>query len=267
MPRLEWDATGEHLYETGTKNGVLYPISSKGVYDKAVVWNGLTAVTESPEGAEATPLYADDIKYLNLYSAEEFKATIEAYMYPDEFAILDGSAAIADGVYIGQQSRGVFGFSYSTVLGNDVENNNYGEKIHIIYGAMASPSERPYVTVNDSPEIVTFSWEVNTTPVNVAGFKPTSVLTIDSTKADKDCFANLKAILHGANDFDEEDIYAVGDYVVYTDVSAETTKLYRCKTAITTPGSWDESKWDEIPFAPGPRLPLPDEIKSIMTKN
>lgn len=197
MAKIVWDQTGDRLYETGVKQGVLY-VQEGGTYPKGVPWNGLTAVTESPSGAEATPLYADDIKYLNLISNEEFGATIEAYTYPEEFAQCDGSASIAAGVYIGQQSRKTFGMSYCTTLGNDVDNNAYGYKLHIIYGALAAPSEKAYSTINDSPEAITFSWEVSTTPVNVTGYKPTASITIDSTKVDKDKLAALEAILYGS---------------------------------------------------------------------
>lgn len=197
MSRLTWDTTGERYYETGVKQGVLYPIQADGKYTKGVAWNGLTAVTESPSGAEATALYADDIKYLNLLSNEEFGATIEAYTYPDEFADCDGSAALATGVMIGQQKRKTFGLCYRTTLGNDVDGNDYGYKLHLIYGCLAAPSEKAYATINDSPEAITFSWEVSTTPVNVAGFKPTSQITIDSTKADETKLAALEDILYG----------------------------------------------------------------------
>lgn len=200
MPKLVWDKTGERLYETGVKQGVLYPIDNKGTYPKGVAWNGLTNVTESPSGAEATALYADDIKYLNLISTEEFGGTIEAYTYPDEFAECDGSASLAAGVYIGQQPRKTFGFSYRTTLGNDVDNNNYGYKLHLVYGALASPSEKAYATINDSPEAITFSWEFSTTPVNVTGFKPTACITIDSTKVDPQKLAALEAILYGGDE-------------------------------------------------------------------
>lgn len=196
MAKIVWDQTGERLYETGVKNGVLY-IPTSGVYSKGVAWNGLTAVTESPSGAEATAIYADDIKYLSLMSAEEFGATIEAYTYPEEFAECDGSAALATGVYIGQQTRKTFGLSYRTVVGNDTEGNDHGYKLHLIYGAMAAPSEKAYATINDSPEAITFSWEVTTTPVSVNGFKPTASITIDSTKADPTKLAALEAILYG----------------------------------------------------------------------
>lgn len=198
MSKLVWDQTGERLYETGVRNGVLY-IPTAGVYSKGVAWNGLTAVTESPSGAEATPLYADDIKYLNLMSTEEFGATIEAYTYPDEFAECDGSAALVDGVYIGQQARKTFGLCYRTTLGNDVDGNDYGYKLHIIYGCLAAPSEKGYATINDSPEAITFSWEVTTTPVNVTGAKPTASITIDSTKADTTKLAALEDILYGSD--------------------------------------------------------------------
>lgn len=197
MSKLVWDQTGERLYETGVRNGVLY-IPTAGVYSKGVAWNGLTAVTESPSGAEATPLYADDIKYLNLMSTEEFGATIEAYTYPDEFAECDGSAELVDGVYIGQQARKTFGLCYRTTLGNDVDGNDYGYKLHIIYGCLAAPSEKGYATINDSPEAITFSWEVTTTPVNVTGAKPTASITIDSTKADATKLAALEDILYGS---------------------------------------------------------------------
>lgn len=199
MAKLVWDKTGERLYETGVKNGVLYP-QEKGTYPKGVAWNGLTAVTESPSGAEATPLYADDIKYVNLVSAEEFGGTIEAYMYPDEFAQCDGSASLADGVIIGQQNRKTFGLSYKTTLGNDEELNDYGYKLHLIYGALAAPSEKGYASINDSPEAMTLSWEFTTTPVSVEGFKPTASVIIDSTKADKVKLAALEAILYGTED-------------------------------------------------------------------
>lgn len=218
MAKLVWDKTGDRLYETGVKNGVLY-IPTAGVYSKGVAWNGLTAVTESPSGAEATALYADDIKYLSLMSTEEFGATIEAYTYPDEFAACDGSAELADGVMIGQQKRSTFGLCYKTTIGNDTEGNDHGYKLHIIYGAQAAPSEKAYATINDSPEAITFSWEITTTPVNVTGAKPTASLVIDSTKADPSKLAALEDILYGKD----------GD------------------------------------SATEPRLPLPDEIKTLMT--
>ena len=198
MAKLVWDATGERKYENGVRNGVLYVMDESGTYPKGVAWNGLTAVTESPSGAEATALYADDVKYLNLISAEEFGATVEAYTYPDEFAQCNGEASLVNGVTIGQQPRKTFGMAYRTVLGNDVENESYGYKLHLIYGAVASPSEKAYATINDSPEAITFSWELKTTPVVVNGFKPTASLTIDSTKANAEKLAALEDILFGS---------------------------------------------------------------------
>ena len=196
MSKLVWDQTGERLYETGVKQGVLY-VFKNGKYEKGVAWNGLTAVTESPSGAEATALYADDIKYLNLISAEEFGGTIEAYMSPVEFDECDGTASLAEGVSIGQQTRATFALCYRTALGNDVDGSDYGYKIHIIYGATASPSERAYASINDSPEAMTLSWEFTTTPVSVAGFKPTSLVTIDSTKVDATKLKALEDKLYG----------------------------------------------------------------------
>ena len=222
--KLVWDKTGEHYYETGVKNGVLYPMSASGTYPKGVAWNGLTAITESPSGAEPTALYADDIKYLNLMSNEEFGATIEAYTYPDEFAECDGSASLTEGVYIGQQARKTFGLCYRTTLGNDAKGNDYGYKLHIIYGAMASPSEKAYSTINDSPDAITFSWELSTTPVAVANFKPTASLTIDSTKVNAQKLAELEEILYGKDGTGEDNSVGAVD----------------------------------------PRLPLPDEIATLM---
>ena len=216
MSKIVWDAIGEHTFETGVRNGVLYLKDAEGAYSNGVAWNGLTSVSESPEGAEPTDLYADDIKYLTLMSAENFKATIEAYTYPVEFEECDGSATIAKGVVIGQQSRKPFGLCYRTAIGNDTDGNEHGYKLHIVYGCQASPSEKQYSTINDSPEAITFSWEVSTIPVNVTGKKPTATLIIDSTKTDKAKLTALEAILYGS----------------------EQTE---------------------------PRLPLPDEIATLMT--
>ena len=199
MAKIKWDETGEKIYETGVKNGVLYLPNETGVYDTGVAWNGLTAVTESPSGAESTPLYADDIKYVELFSAEEFGATLECYTYPDKFAECDGSAEVAPGVIIGQQNRKTFGLCYRTTLGNDVKGNEYGYKLHLIYGAKASPSEKSYSTINDSPEAITFSYEITTTPVNVTGHKPTASLTINSTKVDPNKLQQLEAMLYGGD--------------------------------------------------------------------
>ena len=221
---LTWDKTGEHIYETGVKMGVLYVVSAEtGSYGNGVAWNGLSTVTESPSGAEASAIYADDIKYLNLYSAEEFGATIEAYSYPEEFAECNGEASLAKGVTIGQQDRRSFGLCYRTVIGNDVMGDKYGYKLHFIYGAKASPSERAYASVNDSPEPITLSWELSTIPVSANGFKATSYICVDSTKCDAAKLEALEKIIYG--------------------------------TAATS-----ESANDAVEA----RLPLPDEIASLM---
>ena len=199
MSKIKWDETGKRFYETGVRNGVLYVMDETGAYPAGVPWNGLTSISESPSGAEPTPLYADDAKYLTLMSAEEFKASIEAYTYPDEFAACDGSASIGTGVTIGQQSRKTFGLCYRTTVGNDIEGEAFGYKLHIIYGALASPSEKAYQTINDSPEAITFSWEVSTTPVAVTGFKPTASLVIDSTKVVEAKLAALEKVLYGTD--------------------------------------------------------------------
>lgn len=205
MSKIIWDNSGDRLYETGVNNAVLYT-QTNGAYTNGVAWNGITAITESPSGAEASPLYADNIKYLNLMSAEEFGATIEAYTYPKEFAECDGTAELSDGVSIGQQKRSTFGLSYKTTVGNDIDGSDHGYKLHLIYGALAAPSEKAYATMNDSPEAINFSWEVSTTPVNVTGKKPTASLTIDSTKADATKLAALEVILYGKNPTTEGEI-------------------------------------------------------------
>lgn len=216
MAKLKWDVSGERLYETGISNGVLYVQDENGKYPKGVAWNGLTAVTESSSGAESTALYADNIKYINLLSTEEFGATIEAYQSPVAFDECDGSKAVVDGVTFGQQDRKQFGLAYKTILGNDIDKNNHGYKLHIVYGALAAPSEKAYNTVNNDPEAITLSWEISTTPVEVEGFKPTATVIIDSTKIDAQKLKKLEDILFGAD---------AGD---------------------------------------GPRLPLPDEIVTLM---
>lgn len=198
MARLEWDKTGERLYETGTDRGVLY-VASNGTYPTGVAWNGLTGVDENPSGAEANAQYADNIKYLELRSAEDFGATVTAYTYPDEFEQCDGSAEPAEGMYIGQQARKMFGMSYRTKIGNDTDGDEHGYYIHLIYGATASPSQRSYKTINDSPEPIEFSWEVTTTPVNIAGYKPVAHVRINSTKADAEKLAVLESVLYGSN--------------------------------------------------------------------
>ena len=199
MTALVWDATGEHFYETGVDHGVLY-IPTEGQYTKGVAWNGLTGVTESPSGAESNPQYADNIKYLNLISAEEWAGTIEAFTYPDEFAACNGEKELADGVTVGQQSRSTFGMSYRTKIGNDTDGSDHAYKIHLLYGLTAAPSEKAYATVNDSPEAVTFSWEASSVPVNVTGMLPTSSITIDSRTADPTKLAALEKILYGAEE-------------------------------------------------------------------
>lgn len=197
MARLVWDNTGEHLYETGVKNVVVYPQATGGTYPKGAAWNGVTSIAENPSGAEASPMYADDIKYLNLLSAEEFGATVEAYTYPDEFADCDGSKELAKGVRIGQQKRKAFGLCYRTVLGNDVDGNSHGYKLHIIYGALAAPTDKEYNSLNNDPNAATFSWTLSTTPVSIAGFDPTASIEIDSTTVDAKKLSALEDILYG----------------------------------------------------------------------
>ena len=197
MAKLVFNGVGDRLFETGVKNGVLFVMGDNGQYEKGVVWNGLTAVTEKPTGADPTNLYADDIKYVVLYGEEEFEATIEAYTYPAEFEACDGSAALAAGVSIGQQARKQFAFCYRTALGNDAKGQNFGYKIHIIYGCTAKPSEKAYSTINDSPEAVTFSWDVTTVPVPVNGMKPTASVVIDSTRVEADKLKSLEDKLYG----------------------------------------------------------------------
>lgn len=197
--KLTWDDIGERLYETGVEQVALYPMGSDGKYENGVAWNGVTAITESPSGAEATPLYADDIKYLELRSVEEFGASIEAYTYPDEFAACDGSAELLPGVKLGQQTRKAFGLAYKTKIGNDTDGETHGYKLHLVYGAKASPSEKAYATINDSPEAITFSWELTTTPVAVEGFKPTAHIELDSTKLSRAQMAAVEALVYGGD--------------------------------------------------------------------
>lgn len=199
MSKIVWDKTGQRLFETGVDHGVLYPLQTGG-YTKGVAWNGLTAINVTPSGAEANPQYADNIKYLNLISAEDFGATVEAFTYPDEFAVCDGSAEPVPGVMIGQQPRKKFGLCWRTLVGNDEDGQEHGYKLHLVYGATASPSEKAYNTINDSPEAITFSWEVTTEPVDVPGYKPTAYLTIDSTKVNATKLAALEEILYGTED-------------------------------------------------------------------
>lgn len=201
MSKLVWDKSGEHFYETGVDRGVLYPMTS-GTYEAGVAWNGLTAVNESPSGGEATALYADNIKYLNLMSVEELGLSIEAYTYPDEFAECDGSKEIKPGVTVGQQNRKHFGFAYRTLVGNDEDGTDLGYKIHLVYDCLASPSEKGHSTVNDSPEAMQFSWDISTTPIAVKGFKPTASITIDSTKVPEGVLKGIEELLYGAENSD-----------------------------------------------------------------
>lgn len=202
--KITWDQSGERYYETGVDHGVLYPQASDGTYPKGVAWNGLSSINESPDGAESNPIYADNIKYLDLISAEEYGITIEAYTYPDEFAECDGSAELGTGISIGQQRRKAFGLSYRTIVGNDVDGEDYGYKLHLVYGCKASPSERDHESVNDSPDALSLSWDVSTTPVDVPGYKPTARVEIDSTKVDATILAKIEAALYGT---DEKDAY------------------------------------------------------------
>lgn len=265
MAVLKWDQSGEKFYETGVKYGVLYPQSSSGTYPLGVAWNGLTTVTETPSGAEANPQYADDIKYLNLYSAEEFGATIEAFTYPDEWAECDGSAEIGTGVYMGQQGRKSFGLCYRTAVGNDIDGSDHGYKLHLVYGGMASPSERAYSTINDSPEPITFSWEITTTPVAVSGYKPTSIITIDSRKVSTAKMTELEGILYGTNNTDPRlplpaEVLSIVGEVVYditlnrSNATIEVDETLSL-TATTSPDgetvSWTSSDTDKATVANG----------------
>lgn len=216
MAKLVWDEAGKHIYETGVSKGVLYVMSNTpGTYEKGVAWNGLSSVSESPTGAEVSAIYADNVKYLNLMSREEFEGSIEAYTYPDEFMACDGSASPEDakGFVVGQQDRKTFAFCYQTKIGNDL-NPEAGYKIHIIYGALASPSERSYETVNDSPEAMTFSWDITTTPVSVTGFKPTAHVELDSTKIAADKLAKIEAKLYGTDEPSGEPTLLMPDEII-----------------------------------------------------
>jgi hypothetical protein len=282
MSKLAWDQTGERYYETGVRNGVLYPMDPiTATYPKGVAWSGLINVTESPSGAEPNPLFADDIKYLNLISAEEFGATVEAYTHPVEFYACDGTGELASGVYIGQQNRQPFGLAYRTVLGNDTMLNDYGYKLHIIYGGVASVSEKAYGTINDSPDAITLSWEVSTTPVNVPGFKPTALLTIDSTKSDKAKLKILEDILYG---IDSIGIKTEGSILTWADLFTISGGLTTNEKGLAWLVGADNMIyiWDgtgfpaegegvpyNVEYVPGidARLPLPDEIAAIFAQS
>ena len=258
--KIEWDKTGQRYYETGLDHGVLYPQNTTGLYPKGVPWNGLTNVTESPEGAEATDLYADNIKYGSLRSAETFGGTIEAYTYPEEFNQCDGNVSVAEGVYIGQQSRTSFGFVYRTQVGNDTSSED-GYKLHLVYGATASPSEKTRDTINDSPEATTFSWEFDTTPVNVTGHKPTATLEIDSRKCSPKKLTALEKILFGGDPTvleSEPEDWATN----WKDYYRKTGNTY-VPIADTSAPSWSADTFYEDSNAA--RLPLPDEVIQIMS--
>lgn len=265
MAKLVWDQTGERTYETGVKNGVLYPVTS-GTYGTGVAWNGLTSITESPSGAETTSLYADDIKYLSLVSTEEFGGTIEAYTYPDAFKECDGSKSIATGVVIGQQDRKSFGLCYKTTYGNDTDSNAHGYKLHVVYGCLASPSQKAYSTINDSPEAITFSWEFKTTPVNVPGFKPTALITIDSTAADPTKLAQLEDILYGAADsYVEFTGESFSSGVTYYERSGSGTAQSPYVYTPTQDATKQAGKTYYTQVVNSARLPLPAEIITLMS--
>lgn len=265
MAKLAWDLTGQHLYETGTDHCVVYPAASDGTYPSGAAWNGVTGWTESPSGADETALYADNIKYLSLRSAEEFGATLTAYTYPDEFARLDGSDSPLTGVKIYQQARRSFGLAIRTLIGNDIDSNDHGYMLHLVYGLTASPSERGYSTVNDSPEAIEFSWELKSVPVNVTGYKPTSIVTIDSTKIEPMKLADLEDVIYGATAGDR--------YALTWDTTADSEKTYYKLEGTTysevTPQTGDNPKtlgWYEKKTVTdsSARLPLPDEVIAIL---
>lgn len=268
MYKLVWDQPQEKKYETGVDQGVLYPYID-GAPGPGVAWNGLTSVSESPEGAEPTAIYADNIKYLTLRSVENFKGTIGAYMYPDEWMACDGSVEPVTGLSIGQQTRKMFGLSYRTKIGNDEEFDDYGYKIHMVYGATASPSEKEYNTINDSPEASELSWEFETNPVKIAGYKPCAHLIADSSKLTEAKMALLESVLYGIDtasiqEYSTTNTYNIGDMCKKTTAgSPANVAYYRCNTASTT-GEWDSSKWDVISDT-GPRLPMPADIITLLS--
>lgn len=272
MARLIWDEAGSRKYETGVNNCALYVADKTATsgFGGGVAWNGITSISESPEGAEANAFYADNIKYLNLVSAEDMNASIGCYMYPDEFMACDGTLSIAPGVYMHQQPRKAFCLAYKTIVGNDTEGETYGYKLHILYNALASPSEMEYSTINDSPEPNELSYDLTTTPVEVPGSKPTALITIDSSaiaEEDKSKLAAVEAILFGTDAFSASSSYKVGDVVEYTTTVSDkdVTKVYVANAAVEA-GEWDDSKWDEIGLA-GPRVILPTEFQTIFQSN
>lgn len=263
MSKLVWDKTGEHMFETGIDHAVLYPVANDGSYPMGVPWNGITSASETPSGAENTALYADNIKYLNLKSAEEYGMTIEAYTYPDEWEQCDGTATLADGVKLGQQSRKGFGLSYRTRIGNDVDGDSHGYKLHLVYGCSANPSQRSYQTVNDSPEAITFSWEISTTPLLLDGFKAVSLITIDSTKVNSDKLTQLENMLYGTDsdsytEFTGSEFEEGVDY--YTRSGTAGSYVYT-KTTDTTPQS-GTTYYTKDPGTDA-YLPLPADIKKL----
>lgn len=272
MTKLEWDKIGERLYETGVDHGVLYLPDNNGEYVEGFAWNGLTTVTESPSGAEPTPMYADNIKYLNVQSREEFSATVEAYTYPEEFAECDGTARPAAGIALGQQPRRLFGLSFRTNVGNDLEASNFGYKIHLVYGALAAPSERAYATINDSPEAISFSWELSTSEVNVTGYKPTALVTVDSTQVDPAKLAALEAVLYGSAGVDprlplpDEVISLAGTATVEADPTGPT---YVSGThTITIPAvTGVDYKIDGVVQAAGPVVITKDTVVTATPKS
>ena len=272
MSKIQWDQVGEKLYETGTKKGVLYLQSASGIYPSGVAWNGLTSVSESPDGGDANDIYADDIKYLVLRGVENFGGTIEAYTYPPEFEECDGCASLLSGVNIGQQPRKTFGFSYVSTIGNDTELDSHGYKIHLIYGASASPSERTYETINDSPEPIQFSWEFTTVPVNVTGHKATALLTIDSTKftttAQKAVLAAFEDVLYGSDGtatYTEFEGESFEQGVTYYERSGSTGSYVYTPTTDVTPSGSKTYYVKTVTGATDPRLPLPDEVVRLLT--
>lgn len=274
MTALTWDQVGERFYETGVDHGVLFLPNEVGEYDEGYAWNGLTTVTESPSGAESNPTYADNIKYLNLLSLEEFGATVEAYTYPDEFGQCDGTATPEPGIYLGQQGRRSFGLAFRTLLGNDLDGTDHGYKLHLVYGALAAPSEKAYATINDSPEAITFSWEITTSPVAVTGHKPTALLVIDSTKVDPDALIALEEIIYGSVGDDarlplpDEVIALVGTGVTNVNMALEANRpTFVAGTGVITLPAVTGVQWkiDNVNKAAGAQPAIPADSTAEVT--
>ena len=273
MTVLTWDQVGERLYETGVDHGVLYLPDSSGDYKDGVAWNGLTTVTESPSGADSTPQYADNIKYLNLISAEEFGGTIEAFTYPDEFAQCDGTAVPEPGLTVGQQGRKVFGLCYRTRVGNDIDGTDHGYKLHLLYGCQAAPSEKAYATINDSPEAIAFSWDITTTPVPVTDLKPTALLTVDSTKVDEAALGDLEDILYGSSGVDarlpqpDEVIALFGGTVTKVRLTGANAPTYDSAAHVVTIPSVTGVEWEVngVEASPGPQPAMSAGQSSTVT--